>query len=133
VKAAGTDHGLATDVLVPGEGKTIAGSEMSAVRAYNVGKPMHPRAKDWLGYVFVVDGLRVYHAGDTDLIPEMAGVKADVALLPAGGLATMNAARAAGIVGASVAVPMHYGKVPFTAGAGRKFARLWAGASVLLA
>ncbi len=134
VKAAGTDRGLATDTLVPGEVKSFAGWEVAAVRAYNLTKPMHPRSRDWLGYVVVIDGLRVYHAGDTDLIPEMTGVKADVALLPAGGMATMNpetAARAAALVGAHVAVPMHYGRLPFTGGAGRKFARLWAGTTVL--
>ena len=134
VKAAGTDRGLATDTLVPGEVKTFAGWEVAAVRAYNLTKPMHPRSRDWLGYVVVIDGLRVYHAGDTDLIPEMTDVKADVALLPAGGMVTMNpetAARAAALVGAQVAVPMHYGRLPFSGGAGRKFARLWAGTTVL--
>ena len=57
-----------------------------------------------------------------------------IALLPAGGMVTMNpetAARAAALVGAQVAVPMHYGRLPFTGGAGRKFARLWAGTTVL--
>ena len=135
LKATGADHGLATDTLAPGEVKTFAGWEVTAVRAYNVKKPMHPRSRDLLGYVIEVDGLRVYHAGDTDLIPEMSEVKADVALLPVGGLATMNvteAVRAAGVIGARVTIPIHYGTIPFTGGAGREFARLWTGTTVLV-
>ena len=134
VLASGADQGLATDTLAPGETKIVGPITVTAVRAYNLGKPMHPRNKDWLGYVFTVDGLKVYHAGDTDLIPEMEDLTVDVALLPAGGLATMNAlaaVQAAGLVHATVGVPMHYGKVPFTGGAGRKFAAAWGGITVL--
>ncbi|GEM_PF-5656224 len=72
--------------------------------------------------MFTVDGPKVYHAGDTDLIPEKEDLTVDVALLPAGGLATMNATaavQAAGLVHAVVVVPMHYGKIPFSGGAGR--------------
>jgi L-ascorbate metabolism protein UlaG (beta-lactamase superfamily) len=135
LKATGSDHGLATDTLAPGEVKMLAGWEVTAIRAYNLRKPMHPRSHDLLGYVIALDGLRVYHAGDTDLIPEMSEVKADVSLLPVGGMATMNVAeavRAAGVIGASVTIPIHYGTIPFTAGAGRKFARLWTGTTVIL-
>jgi L-ascorbate metabolism protein UlaG (beta-lactamase superfamily) len=61
----------------------------------------------------------VYFAGDTDLFPEMAGLgPVDLALLPVAGwgpklgpghLDPERAARAAGLVGASVAVPIHWG------------------------
>jgi L-ascorbate metabolism protein UlaG (beta-lactamase superfamily) len=134
VQASGADQGLATDALAPGETKIVGPITVTAVRAYNLGKPMHPRNKDWLGYVFTVDGLKVYHAGDTDLIPEMEDLTVDVALLPVGGLATMNATaavQAARLVHAAVVVPVHYGKVPFTGGAGRKFAAAWSGITVL--
>lgn len=134
VKASGTDQGLATDTLAPGETKAMGPITVTAVRAYNLGKPMHPRNRDWLGYVFTVDGLKVYHTGDTDLIPEMGDLRVDVALLPTGGMATMNAlaaVQAAGLVHAAVVVPMHYGKVPFTRGAGRKFVAAWSGITVL--
>jgi L-ascorbate metabolism protein UlaG (beta-lactamase superfamily) len=134
IQESGADQGLATDALAPGETKKVGTITVTAVRAYNLGKPQHPKNKDWLGYVFTVDGLKVYHAGDTDLIPEMEDLAVDVALLPVGGLATMNApaaVQAAGLIHATVVVPMHYGKVPFTGSAGRKFARLWAGTSVL--
>lgn len=134
VKASGADRGLATDTLAPGETKAIGPLTVTAVRAYNLNKPMHPRKRDWLGYVFTLDGLIVYHAGDCDVIPEMEALRVDVALLPAGGMATMNAAeaaRAAALVHAAVAVPMHYGLIPFTGKAGQKFAAAWNGTTVL--
>jgi len=58
----------------------------------------------------------------------------DVASLPAGGLATMNATaaiQAATLVHAAAVVPMHYGRVPFTGGAGQKLAAAWGGITVL--
>jgi L-ascorbate metabolism protein UlaG (beta-lactamase superfamily) len=134
VRAAGRDRGLATDALAPGETRTIAGVEVAAVAAYNRSKPLHRRQSGWVGYRLVLDGLAVYHAGDTDLIPEMAAVTADVALLPVGGGPTMglrDALEAARVVGARVVVPMHYGRLPFTGGAGRAFARQWTGTTVL--
>ena len=42
------------------------------------------------GYVVTLDGVRYYHAGDTDAVPEMADVHCDVALLPVGGTFTMT-------------------------------------------
>jgi L-ascorbate metabolism protein UlaG (beta-lactamase superfamily) len=67
-----------------------------------------------VGYIVTVNGLRIYHAGDTDHTPEMDAVKADIALLPAGGKYTMTAseaAAAANIMQPRVAVPMHWGTV----------------------
>jgi L-ascorbate metabolism protein UlaG (beta-lactamase superfamily) len=55
-------------------------------------------------------GERLYFAGDTDLIPEMAEIDCDVALLPIGGTYTMDveeAAQAVAVIGPQVAVPMH--------------------------
>jgi L-ascorbate metabolism protein UlaG (beta-lactamase superfamily) len=65
------------------------------------------------GFVFHVDGVRIYHAGDTALSQEMkllsGGV--DVALLPIGDNYTMGpdeAARAAAFIGPEIVIPMHY-------------------------
>ena len=33
----------------------------------------HPREAGWVGYDLNVRGERLYHAGDTDVIPEMDG------------------------------------------------------------
>ncbi len=71
--------GLATVTLAPGESAEVAGVEVLAVPAYNVdkfrapGQPYHPRESGGVGYVVALDGVRYYHAGDTDAIPEMRG------------------------------------------------------------
>ena len=54
----------------------------------------------------------VYHAGDTDFIPEMKQLgKISVAMLPIGGTYTMDADEAivaANTIAADITVPMHY-------------------------
>jgi len=68
-----------------------------------------------MAYIINTDGKRIYHAGDTDFIPEMKELKEiDVALLPVGGTYTMDAAeaaKAANTIKPKVAVPMHYGSI----------------------
>ena len=120
--AAVTDQtsGLTTVTLAPGEAATVGGVTVTAVPAYNLdkfrgpGEPYHPREAGYLGYVVEMDGLRVYHAGDTDAIPEMSDVRCDVALLPVGGTYTMTADEAAAAcdaLGAATAVPMHFADI----------------------
>jgi L-ascorbate metabolism protein UlaG (beta-lactamase superfamily) len=91
------------------------GVKVEAVPSYNLKKEFHPKANGWLGFVVEIDGKRIYHAGDTDLIPEMKELKdIDYALLPVGGKYTMDAeeaAKAAELIKPKVAVPMHYGSV----------------------
>lgn len=97
----------------------IYGVDVRAVPAYNTskrdgdGRPFHPREAGCLGYELSVRGQRVYHAGDTDVIPEMDWVVgADVALLPVSGVHVMTAleaAEAARRIQPTVAVPMHWG------------------------
>jgi L-ascorbate metabolism protein UlaG (beta-lactamase superfamily) len=98
----------------------IRGISIRAVHAYNTskrdkeGRPFHPREAGNVGYELNVRGERLYHAGDTDVIPEMddvAGV--DVALLPVSGTYVMTApeaAEAARRIQPRVAVPMHWGE-----------------------
>ena len=108
-----------------GPGDTVApevgrGLEVSAVAAYNTskrdadGNPFHPREAGWVGYELTVGGERLYHAGDTDVIPEMDAVAgADVVLLPVSGVYVMTAgeaAEAARRIAPGVAVPMHWGE-----------------------
>ena len=85
-------------------------AEVEAVPAYNLNKSFHPRDAGGLGFVVTWNGERLYFAGDTDHIPEMAEIDCDVALLPIGGHYTMNveeAAQAAAAIGPRVVVPMH--------------------------
>lgn len=97
----------------PGDTLTIRGIAIEAVPAYNIGKAFHPREAGGVGYIVTLpEGLRVYHAGDTDLIPEMAQVRCDVALLPVSGTSTMGAAEAAeaaNLIKPALAIPMHWG------------------------
>ena len=86
------------------------------VPAYNVNKTSHEADECWVGYILESDGVYIYHAGDTDLIPEMKQFRnIDIALLPIGGTYTMNAgeaAKAAGIIKPKLAIPMHYASLP---------------------
>ncbi len=88
---------------------------IETIPAYNINKEFHKRINNWVGYVIGLNGIRIYHAGDTDFIPEMKELKdIDVAFLPVGGTYTMNsdeAARAAEAIRPKIAVPMHYGKI----------------------
>jgi len=116
--------------LAPGERREMEGITVEAVPAYNANKQFHPQANSWLGFVLTVDGVRVYHAGDTDYIPEMKDVRADIALLPVSGTYVMTAeeaAQAALAIGPGIAVPMHYGAVVGTSDDAARFAAALSG------
>jgi L-ascorbate metabolism protein UlaG (beta-lactamase superfamily) len=94
----------------PGEQMTIGDVGIETVPAYNVDKSYHPKEAGYLGFIITAEGERLYFAGDTDHIPEMADIDCDVALLPVGGTYTMDieeAAQAATDIGPKVTVPMH--------------------------
>jgi len=116
----GQVRSLKTVTVGPGDSASVAGVEVLAVPAYNLdkfrapGEPYHPRESGGVGYVVALDGVRYYHAGDTDVVPEMADVRCEVALLPVGGKFTMTweeAVEACDLIGPAVAVPMHYGEI----------------------
>jgi L-ascorbate metabolism protein UlaG (beta-lactamase superfamily) len=102
--------------LKPGEETTINNITIKAVEAYNVkrfkpsGKPWHPKGYG-VGYLIKTEGKTIYHAGDTDFIPEMRKLeKIDLALLPTGDKYTMDnveAAEAAITIKPKTAMPMH--------------------------
>lgn len=102
--------------LKPGEEATIANIRVKAVEAYNYkrfrspGNPYHPKGYG-VGYLIMAEGKTIYHAGDTDFIPEMRQLRlVDVALLPSGGTYTMDnleAAEAAIAINPKIVMPMH--------------------------
>lgn len=103
------------ELVAPGEVREIDGIRIEAVRAYNTQKErlkFHPQENDWVGYVIDTGEGRIYHAGDTDNIPEMAKLKKiDVALIPVGGTYTMDINQgiaAAKRIDSRFIVPMHY-------------------------
>ncbi len=102
----------------PGDTVTVKGVKIEAVPAYNLtkfrptGEPCHPQPNAWLGFIVDVDGMRVYHAGDTDNIPEMANMKPDIAILPVSGKYVMTADEAIDAVRMlkpKAAIPIHFG------------------------
>ena len=98
----------------PGDSLVVDDVKIEAVPAYNTNKDFHPKANGWLGYILEMDGVRIYHAGDTDFIPEMEGLNVDIALLPVSGTYVMTAdeaVKAALAIDPGVAVPMHYGSI----------------------
>lgn len=120
------------EVLTPGEERELAGLRVRALPAYNVNKfrgpglPFHPRGEG-LGYVVELEGERIYHTGDTDLIPEMEGVEPDVALVPVSGMYVMTAeeaAEAVRVIRPRRAIPMHYAAIVGSDEDARRFARL---------
>ncbi len=109
---------ISGDITVVEEGDTVdLGFKVTAVPAYNKTKNFHPRG---LGVGFVIDGeKRVYHAGDTDLIPEMGQLEGvDLAFLPVGGTYTMDvkeAIEAVKLIRPKAVFPIHYGSIGLTA------------------
>ena len=111
----------------------IQGVEVGAVAAYNTskrdgdGRPFHPREAGGVGYELNLRGERLYHSGDTDVIPEMDAVAGcDVALLAVSGTYVMTAAEAAEAarrIGPGLAVPMHWGQHAGTRADAEEFAR----------
>lgn len=93
----------------------VKGFKFQTVPAYNTNTQRpHKKEYGWVGYIFMINGLKVYHAGDTDLIPEMKAfdkLSLDIAFLPIGGTYTMDvdeAIEAANIIKAKKTAPIHY-------------------------
>jgi L-ascorbate metabolism protein UlaG (beta-lactamase superfamily) len=119
--------------VTPGETVEVRELEITALPAYNTnkldssGRPFHSRDAGGLGFVLRDGPRRIYHSGDTDVIPEMdqaAGV--DVALLPVSGTYVMTAAEAAEAarrIDPAIAIPMHWGTVIGTVGDAEEFAQ----------
>lgn len=123
------------EVIAPGEEETLATVTVKAVPAYNTDKEFHPRSAGMVGYVVTVAGTTYYHAGDSDEIPEMAGLAPDVALLPVSGTYVMTAeqaARAARAIAPRVAVPMHYGAIVGDESDAQRFAALLEGSGIVV-
>ncbi len=115
----------------PGERIEAAGVKIETVPAYNTVESRleaHAQRHGWVGFIYELGGTTYYHAGDTDHLPELDRVKADVSFVPVGGTFTMDADEAAGLVKRQkpkLAVPMHYGYVvgdPASAAAFKKAA-----------
>ena len=108
-------------IVEPNQELNFGELKISTLPAYNLNKPYHQKEEGWVGFLIKMDDVIIYHAGDSDFIPEMQKLtghkqqdKKFIALLPVGGKFTMNAeeaAEAAKLIKPSLAIPMHYGTV----------------------
>lgn len=111
----------------PGVSCEAGGLKFETVLAYNTIKPFHPRRAEWLGYILILQGKRIYVAGDMGATKEAKAVKCDIALLPVGGTYTLDSKRAAELVNTikpEYAIPTHYGTIAGKKTDGKTFASL---------
>jgi len=101
------------EALIDGSYKTfkIKGIKIEAVEAKN--SAHDPKIS--VGFIVTIDGIKLYHAGDTDKTAQMETFperNLDYALLPCDGEFNMNAEKAAEcaeLIGAKYSVPIHTG------------------------
>jgi L-ascorbate metabolism protein UlaG (beta-lactamase superfamily) len=121
-------------IVEPNQELNLGELKISTLPAYNLDKPFHPKEEGWVGYIIKMNDLLIYHAGDTDFIPEMQKLtghkqpdKTFIALLPIGGRFTMTAeeaSEAAKLIKPSLAIPIHYGGIIGTNEDAEEFVRL---------
>lgn len=107
------------NVIEPGQTEDIKNEDftITATPAYNITPDhlqFHPKDRKDVGFVFDIDGMRIYVAGDTEDIPEMADLKdIDVAFLPVNQPYTMTpqqAIHAVEMIKPKIFYPYHYGQ-----------------------
>lgn len=116
-------EGVHMQLIEVGDELSFGNIKIQAMPAYNIGKDFHPKKEGWLGYLIKMDKSIIYHAGDTDKIPEMQNLTGYgkhgnnfIALLPISGTYVMTpeeAADAAKLLNPVIAIPMHYGSGVF--------------------
>ena len=114
VKVLGND----ITVIASGEEITIKNIQIKAVDAYNTEagsstRKVHHKGNG-VGYLITIESKTMYHAGDTDYIPEMKDLgNVDVACIPIGGTFTMDmqdAVEAVLAIKPKVVIPIHRAK-----------------------
>ena len=101
-------------VVEPNNHYEIDQIKFDTIPAYNLGKPFHPREKNYVGYNICLEDEFFYIMGDTDRTPETDQVKTDICFVPIGGTYTMNVAEAIKYINnlhPQVAIPIHYGSI----------------------
>ena len=102
--------------LKPKEARTVGNIEIRGIEAYNTDKKFHPKKDEKIGFIINVNNLKIYHTGDTDIIPEMENVNPDILFVPVSGTYVMTAKEAGKatnelIKPKKIAIPMHYGSI----------------------
>ncbi|HEX9318334.1 MAG TPA: MBL fold metallo-hydrolase [Nitrososphaeraceae archaeon] len=101
--------------VAPGEKINLQNNVVETIPAYNTNKDFHPKRDGKVGFIVTINNVRIYHAGDTDLIPEMKTTKPDIALTPVSGTYVMTAEEASeavnDLIKPKMAIPMHYNSI----------------------
>ena len=98
----------------PNKNYMVQGIKFETISAYNTNKTFQPKENGWVGYIIIINGIRYYIAGDTDITEENKQVKCDVAFVPVGGTYTMDFKEAASLINEikpKIAIPIHYGSI----------------------
>lgn len=128
--------------LLPGESRELGGISVEAHHAYNTnkfrseGQVFHPKGFG-VGYLVKVNGVSIYHCGDTDNIPEFRSLagRVDILLIPVSGTYVMTAqeaSQAAAVIKPKIAIPMHHSDVVGTVEDAKKFKSLFQGETKIL-
>lgn len=102
--------------LQPNNSVEFGNTKIEATRAYNTNKDFHPKEDNKIGFLLYINGLKIYHTGDTDVIQEMENISPDIAFVPVSGTYVMTAEEAAQatnklIKPKKIAIPMHYNSI----------------------
>jgi L-ascorbate metabolism protein UlaG (beta-lactamase superfamily) len=102
--------------LQPNDSIEFENIKIESTRAFNTNKDFHPKEENKIGFILNVNGLRIYHTGDTDIISEMEDSHPDIAFVPVSGTYVMTAEEAAEatnklIKPKKIAIPMHYNSI----------------------
>ena len=93
----------------------VSDLKIEAVHAYNVDKEFHPKNDKKIGFIVEFGNDRLYHIGDSDIIPEMKDTNSNIALVPVSGTYVMTAEEASKaineLINPKIAIPMHYGTI----------------------
>lgn len=130
LKLVDKDHLL---LVGPNEEYILDNLKVKTTYAYNQNKAFHPKEKRWVGYLLMTKERTYYIAGDTDNIPEIKEIEADVAMIPIGGTFTMDykeAAELANLLKAKKIIPIHYGEIVGEKEDAKRFAVLVKGKEV---
>ena len=111
-------------VVEPNKEYTVNDLFFQTIPSYNIGKPFHPKEKEYVGYLIKLKGVSYYAMGDTDRTEEADSVQTDVCFVPIGGTYTMNVEEATAYINETspkLAIPIHYGKIVGDLSLGKEF------------
>ncbi len=101
-------------VVEPNNHYELGNIAFDTLPAYNKTKEFHPKSKEYVGYNVMIEGVKYYVMGDTDVVDEIKQVKTDFCFVPIGGYYTMDVNDAAEYINEikpKKVMPIHYGSI----------------------